>query len=122
MCGDSRAGERNRRLIAIQVIGMAVRVDDVRHAQSLGPRAVDHLVGRIGRIDQHADAGGTVAQQVPEITIPAGANLLEDERHDESVTHVRKRRGLKDPGHFTCDVSRLLIQRCARLESFADRW
>jgi hypothetical protein len=67
--------------VSVDVIVMAVGVDDVRDGQALLARSLDKHVRRIGGIDQDGAAGIAIADQVPEIAVATRANLFEDQLH-----------------------------------------
>jgi hypothetical protein len=58
-----------------------VRIDDVRDLQALVIGALDESIGRVRGVDQHAQPGVTVAEQVTEVPVAAAADLFEDELH-----------------------------------------
>ena len=67
--------------VAVGVIGMTVRVDHVRHHQTLFGRAGNERLWRVRGIDQDRASGGAIAEEIPEVPIAAGADLFEDQLH-----------------------------------------
>jgi len=80
--GKPGAGELQGPLVSIDVIRMAVSVDDMSGRETLRPGTFDHRIRIVGRIDQDALRSVTVAYEIGEVTIPAGANLFEDKAHE----------------------------------------
>ena len=70
---------------AAEVVGMPVRVDDVRHLKPLIAGSLDADIGRIRRVDEDRAARSTIAEEVGEVPVAPGAYLFEDELHDASV-------------------------------------
>src|SRR5262245_13698935 len=81
MCRDRRAGQLDRLVVAVDVVGMAVRVEDASDLQALIGRPLNQDFRRVRRVDQNRLAGCSVAQQVSEISITARSYLFEDELH-----------------------------------------
>jgi hypothetical protein len=79
--GDHRAGHLHGVLVTVGVIGMAMRVDHVRHGQALVRCAGDEHVWRVRRIDQDSAPGGAIPEEIPKVPIAAGADLFEDKLH-----------------------------------------
>jgi hypothetical protein len=76
-----RAGQLGRSDIAVDVIRVPVRVDDVQDPQTLVGGALNEDLGRVRGVDENTLAGRPVTEKVPEIPIAAGADLFEDELH-----------------------------------------
>jgi hypothetical protein len=79
---DGCACQLDRGLVALRVVGVAMRVDDVRDRQALRGGALDHRLRRVGGINQHRLAGVTIAQQIGEVAVAADADLLEYQLHE----------------------------------------
>ena len=78
---NGRAGQLTRFGIAVDVIRMPVRVDDVDDPQALVRGTLNEDLGRVRGVDQDTLAGRSVTEKVPEIPIAPGADLFEDELH-----------------------------------------
>ena len=105
--GQDRAGQGERAVVAVDVIGMTVGVDHVRDRQALRASPLHEDVRSIRRIDQHAGPCLTVTQQVAEVSIAAGTNLLEDELHRANL----RRTSLISPVQQFSDLGFDLIER-----------
>ena len=81
MARDGRVRQLDGTRVAVGVIGMAVRVDYVRHVQPLLRRARDEHVRRERRINQNCAPGRAISEKVSKVPIASGANLLEDKLH-----------------------------------------
>ena len=81
MRDDRRPRQTHRSLITVGVIGMPVRVDHVRYGQALVGGARNECLRRVRGIDQDRAPGGAISEEVSEVPIAAGADLLEDKLH-----------------------------------------
>jgi hypothetical protein len=57
----------------------AVGVENVGDRQALELGALDQALGSVAGVDQHRLAGFTIAQQIAEVAVAAGPDLLENE-------------------------------------------
>ena len=71
-----------RHSVAVDVIGMRVRIDDVGDRDSLIDRPLYECLGRVGWIDQHALSGVAIREQVSEIAVAARADLFKNQLHN----------------------------------------
>jgi hypothetical protein len=83
--GKPGVREGHRLLVPVHVIGVTVRIDDVRDRKVLRSRSFDEDLRGVRRIDQHRLAGGAITKQVPEVAVAAGSDLFENELHAERV-------------------------------------
>ena len=74
-------GQFDRRHIPVRVVGVAVRIDDVRHRHALGLGPIGQKLRRIRRVDEHALPHVSVGDQISEVSVATDANLFEDELH-----------------------------------------
>ena len=82
MRGDRGAGEPHRFGVALGVVGMPMRIDDVRHRQPLGRGPVSQHAGRVRGVDQDAALRVPITDEVPEVPVAAGTHLFEYQLHD----------------------------------------
>jgi hypothetical protein len=80
-----RPGQRDRLIVAVDVVGVTMGVDDVRDREVLFAGAIHQHFRRVRRVDQHRMPGLTIAQQVAEVAIAARAYLFEHELHDWAI-------------------------------------
>src|SRR5258706_2250784 len=85
MPGDRRPGEGHGLLVAVDMVLMTVRVDDVRDLEVLLGRAGHERLRRVRRIDQHGFLRVPVPEEVAKVPIAAGSDLFEDELHGDSL-------------------------------------
>src|SRR5215208_857042 len=69
--GESSACQRQCPLVAVRMIRMAVRVDDVSHCERLGPGPLDEGLWRVRGIDEHRSPCFAIAEQVAEVAVAA---------------------------------------------------
>ena len=81
---EGGASQRQSPLVAVRVIRMAVRVDDVSDRERLRAGPLDEDLGRIRRVDQYPRSRFTVTEQVAEVAIAARSDLFENQPHPVS--------------------------------------
>jgi len=75
------AGQLRRPDVAVDVIRVPVRVEDLDDLQPLVGGPLNEDLGRVRGVDENTLAGRSVTEKVPEIPIASGTDLLEDELH-----------------------------------------
>ncbi len=100
MGGEGGASQRQCPLVAVRMIRMAVRIDDVSDRERLRAGTLDEDLRRIRGIDQHPGLRVAVSEQIAEVAIAADANLFEDESHLRLLYHLCRTRRMAGLLHF----------------------
>src|SRR4051812_1412042 len=89
MGGNGCTGQFNGFGVSIDVVVMAVRIDNVGDLDFLIERALNGGFGRECRINQHAGPGFAVGEQIAEIAVAAYAKLFKNQLHLTSLIYLQ---------------------------------